>query len=102
MNPEISERISLGLVIVGDKEISVRYSTQKMKALRLLCDEKQYEFVSRVIRSMHFGSVDEINYMVRYSNNLIALSAVQQIDLDNNEQNRNWLYRNYVYAGSQT
>lgn len=100
LNPEISERISIGLVIIGDNEISVRYSTQKMKALRLLCDEKQYEFASCVIRSMKFISVDEVNYMARYSNNLIALSPVQHIDLDNNDQNRNWLYRNYVFAGA--
>lgn len=98
LNPEISERISLGLVIIGDNEISVHYSTQKMKALRLLCDKKQYEFASRVVRSMQFASVAEVNYMVRYSNNLIALSAIQNIDLDNNKKNRNWLYRNYVYA----
>ncbi len=38
--------------------------------------------------------------MTRYSNNLIAMSPIQTVDLEANEKNRKWLYRNYVYAGA--
>ena len=55
IRPEISERISVGLIIVdGDK-------------------------------------VD-----VRYSNNLIAVSPLQTIDIEPTEQSKNRLFRNYI------
>jgi len=100
INPETSEQISLGIVIIDDKGIVVRYSEKKMSALKLLCSEAEYEFASRVVRSMSFPSVANVEYMTRYSNNLIALSPIQTVDLEPNEKNKKWLYRNYVYAGA--
>ena len=59
IRPEISERISVGLIIVdGDK-------------------------------------VD-----VRYSNNLIAVSPLQTIDIEPTEQSKNRLFRNYVFESA--
>ena len=59
IRPEISERISVGLIIVdGDK-------------------------------------VD-----VRYSNNLIAVSPLQTIDIEQTEQSKNRLFRNYVFESA--
>ena len=46
-----------------------------------------------------FKSTDSINYLTRYSNNLIALSQLQTINLAPTEGSKDWLYRNYVYAG---
>ena len=100
INPETSEQISLGIVIIDDKGIVVRYSDKKMSALKLLCSEAEYEFASRVVRSMSFPSIANVEYMTRYSNNLIALSPIQTVDLEPNEKNKKWLYRNYVYAGA--
>lgn len=99
INPETSEQISLGIVIIDDKGIAVRYSAKKMSALKLLCGEAEYEFASRVVRSLSFSSIANVEYMTRYSNNLIALSPIQTVDLEANEKNKKWLYRNYVYAG---
>ena len=100
INPETSEQISLGIVIIDDKGIGVRYSDKKMNTLKVLCGEEEYKFASRVVRSLSFQSIAHVEYMVRYSNNLIALSPIQTVDLEPNEKNKKWLYRNYVYAGS--
>ena len=100
INPETSEQISLGIVIIDDKGIGVRYSDKKMNTLKVLCGEEEYKFASRVVRSLSFPSIAHVEYMTRYSNNLIALSPIQTVDLEPNEKNKKWLYRNYVYAGS--
>ena len=100
INPETSEQISLGLVIIDGSDISVRYSEKKMSTLQVLCGEEEYKFAARVVRSMSFSSVADVDYLTRYSNNLIALSPIQSVDLEANEKNKKWLYRNYVYAGA--
>lgn len=100
INPETSEQISLGIVIIDGTDITVRYSEKKMSTLKVLCGEEEYKFASRVVRSMNFPSIANVEYMTRYSNNLIAMSPIQTVDLEPNEKNKKWLYRNYVYAGS--
>ena len=100
INPETTEQISLGIVIIDDEEISVKYSEKKMSTLQVLCSEEEYKFAARVVRSMSFSSQSDVEYMTRYSNNLIALSPIQSVDLEANDKNKKWLYRNYVYAGA--
>ena len=97
IRPEISEQLSLGLIIVdGDNE--------KLQALQGLYSKSEYEFVDKVMKSLSsdniIKSTDAINYLTRYSNNLIAISSLQDIDLDSSQESQDWLYRNYVYAGA--
>ena len=90
IRPEISERISVGLIIVDGDKVDVRYSQQKLDALRGLISQKEYEFVSQVVTSMptdgSVNSVAAIDYLTRYSNNLIAVSPLQTIDIEPTEQ----------------
>ena len=61
IRPEISERISVGLIIVDGDKVDVRYSQQKLDALRGLFPQKEYEFVSQVVTSMPTdGSVNSV------------------------------------------
>lgn len=103
IRPEISERLSVGLIIVNGEEIDIRYSRHKLHVLQGLFTDKEYQFVSRVVHSMQrdksFNTVDDINYMSRYSNNLIAVSPLQCVDIEPTEKNKDWLYKNYVYSG---
>ena len=101
IRPEIAERISVGLIFVEGEKVDIRYSQQKLDALRNLFSQKEYEFVSQVVSSMptngKIKTVNDINYLSRYSNNLIALSPLQSIDISPTEQNKEWLLANYVY-----
>ena len=45
-------------------------------------------------------TADTIDYLTRYSNNMISMSPLQSIDIMPTEQNKDKLYRNYVYAGA--
>lgn len=101
LRPEISEQISVGLITIVSGKVDIRISTQKLKALRNLFSEKEYRFVSSVVsqlkRNNKINSVEAINYLTRYSNNMIAFSPLQNIEIEPTEQSRNRLYRNYVY-----
>ena len=104
IRPEISERVSLGLIFVDGDEVDVRYSQQKLDAVRGLFPPKEYEFLSQVITSMptdgSVNSVEAINYLTRYSNNLIAVSPLQSIDVAASEQSKAILFKNYIYEAA--
>ena len=104
IRPEISERVSLGLIFVDGDKVDVRYSQQKLEAVRGLFSPKEYEFLSEVVRSLptdgSISTVDGINYLTRYSNNLIAVSPLQSIDIAATEQSKDSLFRNYIYEAA--
>ncbi len=103
IRPEISEKISVGLIIVDGEQLDVRYSRRKLNALQFLFPEKEYRFVSKVVSQMRKNkrvkTVEDVNYLTRYSNNLISFSPMQSIDLSPTGQNKDWLFKNYVYDG---
>lgn len=102
IRPEIAERLSLGLIFVNEDKVKIRYSQKKLRVLKDLYSENEYKFIAKVMRSLNnelITSVDTINYLARYSNNLIAISKLQSIDLAPSSKNEDWLFRNYVYAG---
>lgn len=105
IRPEISEQLSVGLIIVDNQGIEVRYSQKKLSLLQGIFSEKEFRFVSKVINSLRrnqsVNSVDAVNYLTRYSNNLISVSPLQTIDIEPTEQSKNWLFRNYVYDRNQ-
>lgn len=102
IRPEITERISVGLIFVDGDKVDIRYSQQKLDALRGLFPQKEYEFVSQVVSSMptsgKINSVKDINYLTRYSNNLITVSPLQSIDIEPTEQSKVRLFQNYICA----
>ena len=103
IRPEISEQVSVGLIIVDGEQVDVRYSRQKLNALQGLFPEKECRFLSRVVSQMGRGkrvnTIVDVNYLTRYSNNLLAFSPLQTIDVAPTEQSKDWLFRNYVYEG---
>ena len=101
--PEIQERLSVGLMVLDGASVEVRTSQRKIKAAEILLSKKEYVFVSRTLAEMrkNVQTEHEVNYLARYSNNLITISPLQSIDMENTQKNRDWLYRNYVYHGSR-
>ena len=105
IRPEISEQLSVGLIIVDNQGIEVRYSQKKLSLLQGVFSEKESRFISKVINSLQrnqsVNSVEAVNYLTRYSNNLISVSPLQTIDIEPTEQSKSWLFRNYVYDRTQ-
>lgn len=100
IRPEISERLSLGIIVLDGEKASVRYSRKKMRVLKSLYSAKEYEFVGKVLRSLAKQNVIDseniINYLSRYSNNLLSISKLQGIELEATEKSKKWLYETYV------
>ena len=104
LRPEIAERISVGLIIIDGEKIDILYSKEKLDAIRSLFSQKEYEFISQVVSSMptngSINSIEAIDYLIRYSNNMIAFSPLESIDIAPTEQSKNLLFQNYVYDSS--
>ena len=102
--PEIQERLSIGLIISVDGQIEVKTSLKKLKAAETLLSDREYRFVARTLGDMRnsIKTEQEVDYLSRYSNNLITISPIQTIDIDNSKKNRDWLYRNYVYSHNRS
>jgi len=77
----------------------VRTSKEKLDAVKTLLTDNEYLVASHILDDMpsNIKTEQDINYLTRYSNNLITFSPLQTIDIENSEENRKWLYRNYVY-----
>ncbi len=101
IRPEINERLSLGVLTIEDDKVQVRHSEKKLKVLKQLYSPKEYHTIASIVRNglRQSLSVETLNYLTRYSNNLISFSPIQTIDNSQARINSDWLYRNYVYKG---
>jgi len=105
LRPSIHDQISVGIVLVDGDKLDIRYSRKKLLALRGLLPEKMYRFLYRVIVSLNrektLDTVDKLNYLVRYSNNLVIYSPLQEVDLAATEKNKELLYKRFVFNGEK-
>ncbi len=101
LNIATTERLSVGLLYVNNNEVTFKYSQKKMDALKLIMDSSEYSFLHRILKNMGKTSIQEsperINYLSRYSNNLIQFSPLTTIDLDPTPKNYKWLFETYVF-----
>lgn len=122
LRPEIQEKISVGLLFMNHEEIYFRYSDQKLRAVKSLISDSRFQNTQeyagyhrrRVYENGPVGSKKEshkfsmnselsqlfsasyIDYLSRYSNNLLVFSAPKELMLDFNEQNFSVLYRRFI------
>ena len=102
---EISEQLSVGMIILDGSKVDIRYSEDKLNALKYLYPRVKYEFVTNAMRSLPQNNAikgkKDIDYLSRYCNNLLTLSPLRTIDLEPNDANKDWLFSNYVYASNE-
>ena len=100
LRQETSEKISVGMIIVDESGIDIIYSDDKLKALKYLFPQSDSDFINRAIRALplnnSISTKKDIEYMSRYSNNLLTVSPLETIDLEPTESNKKWLFDNYV------
>ncbi len=98
IRPEINERLSLGLLIIEQGKVQVMHSEKKLGVLKQLYTPKEFRAITSIVRRelRRMDSVETLQYLMRYSNNLISFSPIQSIDNAQTNINEDWLYRNYV------
>lgn len=99
IRPEIGEKLSVGIFVIKDEEVVMRYSQKKLDVLKQLYSKKEYDMISKIVRSemRNIDSLDKLGYLTRYSNNMITLSPIMSIDNSQSDIDTNWLYATYVY-----
>ena len=102
IRPEINERVSVGIIFNQDGKIDVKYSTVKLNAVKSLVPAVDYNYLRRTLISMATKntvlSVANIEYLNRYSNNILAVSEIRKVRIVSPRLSQGKLYRMYVYG----
>lgn len=105
IRPEIQERVSVGIIFCEGGKIEVKYSTSKLDVVKNLVPETDYIYLRRSLISMAtrnlLDSASMVDYLNRYSNNIMTVSKLTKIRMDSANISKDKLYRKYVYNSSK-
>lgn len=122
VRPEIQEKVSVGLLMFDEQKVFFAYSPKKLKAAKHLLSAPSLQLLTKILHNIenkingseaiystrygfkvfHNCSIDRtfthsyIDYMSRYSNNLLEYSKPKEVLLSLKEENFNILFRKYV------
>lgn len=104
IRPEISERVSVGIIFCQGGQMEMKYSTAKLGAVKNLLPESEYNYLRRALATLStkkaLESVPSIDYLSRYSNNILTVSSLRKVKVDSPHITKDRLYKMYVYKGS--
>lgn len=122
--PEIGEHIAIGILLVAKGDVFLKISKRKMNIAKKLVDEPVFSYIQDCLLDLRkdVGSLSGLReneslfneqvfasgkyssgyleYMGRYSNNVLAFSSPKQIDKDADNELLDILYRKYIDANS--
>lgn len=98
--PEGQEKISVGLIVVDGDTVEVKTSDKKIAVTEMLLSEKEYQYVSRVLKNMEktIKTVGDVDYLSRYSNNMILVSPLKSIDVEATKVSKDWIFNTHVFG----
>ena len=104
IRPEISERVSVGIIFCQGGEWEFKYSNAKLEAVKMLVSDAEYNYLRRALISMSsnkvLDSASSIEYLNRYSNNILTVSGLRRVKADSPRVSKDRLYKMYVYKGN--
>lgn len=116
-NPEIGEKIIVGLLMISDNYVNFSASKNKLSITKSLVSTSMYKFLVETITQLEKSIMHEVDartgiygnklsslildekyieYLSRYSNGLINFSAPKIIDLEANDEVFAFLFKKYV------
>lgn len=118
IRPEIQEQVTIGLLLVGSDSIHFRYSKNKLSVVRELLSPVANKYLKETLKQISFAAdkenerqkgiyagVEAINksfslsyleYLSRYSNNLVTFSSPKVIELHSSEDLFVTLFKKYI------
>ena len=106
IRPEIKEKLACGIIMMDGEKAEFRYSDKKLRALKELYGEKEYGFFETIMENMRSEAAtlapQSIDYLNRYSNNLMAVSPLQNIDIPYNADSADWIFTQYIDRSKRT
>lgn len=105
--PVAGEKISIGIIVLGagGEKSSFTYSRKKIEIARSLMTHEEGEFMVNAVNSFEANVIQnssaheverKLSYLSRYTNNVLEIQPVQELDIEFKETDKNWLYKKYV------
>jgi hypothetical protein len=106
IRPEISERVSVGIIFCQGGQLEMKYSNAKLDVVKKLLSEVEYNYLRRALTTLSakkaLETVSSIDYLNRYSNNILTVSGLRRVKVDSPHISRDRLYKMYVYKGNNS
>lgn len=118
IRPEIQEQIAIGLMLVGSDRVYFRYSKNKIAVVKELLPAHALKYLKDTLKQISSATCDEnekfkglfgatetigksfsfsyLEYLSRYSNNLLSFSSPKTIELAANDALFEALFKKYV------
>lgn len=118
IRPEIQEQVAIGLMLVGQDHVNFRFSKNKIAVVRELISQSAVKYLKDTLKQISltvfreneklkglYGGSDGLNqsfslsyleYLSRYSNNLLIFSKPKTIELQSSEDLFESLFKKYV------
>ena len=124
INSIISERLSIGLVMVSDNRVWFRYSTKKLSLMKQFFSDEAFQLLKTSLKNIentansvsldktsgvhelfsftsmnqHAFSVEYLHYLSRYSNSTITFNEPVKIDIMADDKLFSHLYKEFVFV----
>jgi len=118
IRPEIGERITIGLLLIDEEKVYFRFSKDKLNVLKELINDHSYVYLKESIKQIRQAAISEasklaslftyneiqnplfsagyLEYLSRYSNNLLNFTSPKNIEVKADETLFLNLYKKYV------
>jgi hypothetical protein len=118
IRPEIQEQLTIGLLLVGSSSVYFETSKNKLSLVKELISPQAFKYLKETLNQVSQAASDENNrskglfeeskpvyksfssgyleYLSRYSNNLLTFSSPKTIELQDNHDLFNMLFKKYI------
>ncbi len=94
-----NEHISVAMIAFTETKLYYRISNRKLKAVEFLFGDNKYRFFKELVDEFdQKGKITEqgVSYLHRYSNNLLTVSELKEIDMPATKESADFLFNRYV------
>lgn len=105
IRPEINEHLTIGLILIGDKESHLTISINKIEVIEKLLSFDRFYGLWDIVLGLtkmknkevkRVFAFDELKYLWMINNNIITYSKPAYIDVESTEENFKRLFSKYV------
>jgi len=127
INSIISERLSIGLVMVGNNQVWFRYSGKKLSLMKQFFSDETFQLLKSSLRNIestansvsrdkttedeelfsftsknqHAFSVEYLRYLSHYSNSTLTFNEPVKIDVEASDELFSHLYNEFVFVETE-
>lgn len=103
--PEIGEQLSIGIILLDEHGSKIRFSKHKIAAAKNLLNKESGFYLDSSVKSIEdkfSRQVDasaiemKLAYLSRYSNNIVRISPILEMDIEYSSDVQDWLFKTMV------